>query len=190
GSTSTTGATSTTVTAAPAPASATPTVKKPRKLCAQKPAADGKKLADVKFGHVEATGESPGPDALVTGKGRWTWINLWAGWCGPCKEEMPMLAQWAVALKDKLRFEFVSVDEDERLAVRFLNAQPANGLRASHHLAEGDAKKTWLDSAGIGEITKLPMHVLVDPEGAIRCVITGEVDPGDLDQVKALVGAN
>ena len=33
------------------------------------------------------------------------------------------------------------------------------------------------------------MHVLVDPEGAIRCVITGEVGAEDLAQVKTLVGA-
>jgi len=167
-----------------------PIVRKPRKLCTQKPAMDGKPLAEVKFGHVEATGETALGDALETGKGLWTWVNLWAGWCGPCKEEMPMLRQWESLLKTKLRVDFVSVDEDPRLSVRFLNTQPAGGLRATHHLAEGDAKKQWLESAGIGEISKLPMHILVDPEGAIRCVITGEVDAADFDQVKAFIGAN
>jgi thiol-disulfide isomerase/thioredoxin len=172
-----------------APAATASTPKKPRKLCASPPKNDGKKLADVAFGHVEATGAKPTEGSLVVGGGKWTWVNLWAGWCGPCKEEMPMLKGWGDALKERLRFEFVSVDEDERLALRFLNAQPETGLRASRHLAEGDAKKEWLESAGIGEITKLPMHVLVDPEGAIRCVITGEVGPEDLAQVKGIVGA-
>ncbi len=178
-------------TSAPPPrASATASApKKPRKLCASAPKNDGKKLAEVELGHVEAPGAKATTGTLELGGGKWTWVNLWAGWCGPCKEEMPMLKAWGDALKDRLRFEFVSVDEDERLAVRFLNAQPEAGLRASHHLAEGEAKKTWLESAGIGEITKLPMHVLVDPEGAIRCVITGEVGAEDLAQVKTLVGA-
>lgn len=43
-----------------------------------------------------------------------TLVNVWASWCGPCKEEFPML----IALREKLRKRgvdvlFVSVDEPE-----------------------------------------------------------------------------
>jgi thiol-disulfide isomerase/thioredoxin len=43
-----------------------------------------------------------------------TLVNVWASWCGPCKEEFPML----ITLRDKLRKRgievlFVSVDEVE-----------------------------------------------------------------------------
>ena len=47
-------------------------------------------------------------------KAKGTLVNVWASWCGPCKEEFPML----VALRKKLaprgiELLFVSVDEEE-----------------------------------------------------------------------------
>lgn len=164
--------------------------KKARTVCTTPPKADGKKLADVALGHVEAEGETALDGPLVTGGGKWTWVNLWAGWCGPCKEEMPMFKTWEAQLGGALRFEFLSVDDDERLAVRFLNAQPKDGVRASRHAAKLEDRKKWLESAGLDSIEVLPIHVLVDKKGLIRCVIKGAVDAADFPRIEALVKRN
>lgn len=43
-----------------------------------------------------------------------TLVNAWASWCGPCREEMPMLAQLALNLApDGVHVLLVSVDEPE-----------------------------------------------------------------------------
>lgn len=37
-------------------------------------------------------------------------VNVWATWCGPCVEEMPMLIDVAKALEGKVRLVLVSTD--------------------------------------------------------------------------------
>jgi thiol-disulfide isomerase/thioredoxin len=176
----------------PAPAATTAKVKAssapraPRKLCERPPAADGKQLADVAVGTIAADGESSLPDRIETG-GRWTWVNLWAGWCGPCKEEMPVLRAWEERLGGLLRVAFVSIDDDERLSKRFLDGQPKGGVRRSYHLGELETRKKWLSAIGLEEVSTLPVHVLVDPEGAVRCVIKGAIEPQDLPGVEAFL---
>ena len=128
------------------------------------------------------------PDKLPTGDGSWTWVNLWAGWCGPCKEEMPMLAGWHLKLREAgtpVRFTFVSLDDDERETRRFLASQPA--VKQSYRLVEGDGRRKWLSTLSLPESPELPLHALFDAAGKLRCVITGAVHEADLERVKQLV---
>ncbi|WP_020406672.1 TlpA family protein disulfide reductase [Hahella ganghwensis] len=55
-------------------------------------------------------------------KGQVVMINFWASWCGPCRQEMPLMQE----IYDKYKkFGFtimaVNVDEDPSLADEFLN---------------------------------------------------------------------
>ncbi len=176
-----------------APVATTPTAAKsaapraPRKVCTRPPAGDGKPLADVAMGRIEASGSPALSSKIPTGEGKWTWVNLWAAWCGPCKEEMPVLKAWESRLGDLLRVAFVSIDDDERLSRRFLDSQPQGGVRASYHLGELEARKAWLDAIALGELSKLPVHVLVDPQGVVRCVIDGAIETQDLPAIEAFL---
>jgi thiol-disulfide isomerase/thioredoxin len=51
-------------------------------------------------------------------------VNMWATWCGPCREEFPEIVKLAKEYRDRgLRVVFVSWDDDEAVAQRFLAQQ-------------------------------------------------------------------
>lgn len=152
-----------------------------RTLCGLKPAKLGEKLPDQKLGRVGPKSDSL-PEALQTGGGKWTWVNLWAGWCKPCKEEMPLLLDWEKKLSSGLRVAFVSIDDDLRLSEPFLGTLD----RPSYHLA-AEEREAWLEDVGLGQNTKLPTHILFDPAGTIRCVVKGAIEPTDYAELEALV---
>jgi thiol-disulfide isomerase/thioredoxin len=178
-------------TATPAPpkaASAAPAAA-PRRLCADASETAGKALSAMKLDRLEAAGAAPLGEKPAGG-GRWLWVNLWAAWCGPCKEEIPRLRTWEAKLASlgtPVALAFVSLDDDERQARRFLESQPAGGLRASWWLPEGARRAAWLEALKVSDPPQLPMHFFFDPRGALRCQVAGAVDEGDFEQVRALV---
>jgi thiol-disulfide isomerase/thioredoxin len=138
-----------------------------------------------------AEGATAPPTPLPLGVGKWVWVNLWAAWCGPCKEEMPRLVGW----QDKLRaagvlvdLAFVSMDDDARQMQRFLEAQPQGGVRSTYWLPEGE-RGGWLGSIGLKESAQLPVQILVAPSGQVACVIEGAVEDRDYPAVAAFMGA-
>jgi thiol-disulfide isomerase/thioredoxin len=163
----------------------------PRKLCAGDGNAHGRIVPKTPPAHVEATGAPPLPPGVPLAHAGWTWINFWAAWCAPCKEEMPRLLAWQNRLAKAsipLRVAFVSLDDDERQIEGFLAQQPADGVRASYWLADGPARTAWLSSLKMKSSPELPEHALVDPTGHVRCFIEGAIEEGDYDEIAALVG--
>jgi thiol-disulfide isomerase/thioredoxin len=159
----------------------------PRKLCQDGPARTAPK------GTLQ-TAQAPGaqaPGALAFGVGKWVWVNLWAAWCGPCKEEMPRLVNFQSRLRTSgvmIDLAFVSLDDDERQLQRFLEGQPDKGVRASYWLPEAN-RKGWLGSLGVKETPELPVHALVNPQGQVACVIQGAVEESDYPAIASIVGA-
>ncbi|MEJ7731405.1 MAG: thioredoxin-like domain-containing protein [Polyangiaceae bacterium] len=131
----------------------------------------------------------PPPEATIPfGAGKWIWINLWAAWCGPCKEEMPRLLAWREKLRQSgvlVDMAFVSVDDDERQLARFLETQPATGVRASYWLPEGTTRTSWLAALGVKESPELPVQALVSPSGQVACVVQGAVEERDYPALAA-----
>jgi thiol-disulfide isomerase/thioredoxin len=62
---------------------------------------------------ITLTARDGSPRPLAAFAGKPTVVNLWASWCGPCREEMPMLAQ---AQRAHPELNFVFVDEGEASA--------------------------------------------------------------------------
>lgn len=46
-------------------------------------------------------------------------VDFWAPWCGPCRNQAPILAQFAEQYAGKVKACKVNVDENETLARRF-----------------------------------------------------------------------
>jgi len=92
-------------------------------------------------------------------KGQVVYLNFWATWCIPCKEEMPALNTLSKELAGKVRFLAFDADENEGQA---LMAQYGRDLGLSLPLVwdEGKASRTYL-------VTGLPMSLVIDRNGTI-----------------------
>jgi thiol-disulfide isomerase/thioredoxin len=173
--------------AAPAPA---PTTAAPRKLCDGQLGKPGRDLTKKPLARKAAPGARNLSATLSSGK--WLWINLWAAWCAPCKEEMPRLTAFSSRLAQAghdVTLAFVSLDDDERQLEQFL-AAPGEGLvHATYWLRDGRERDDWLGAMGLPKAPDLPVQLLVDPRGKIRCTVHGAIEDGDFAEIAAAFAA-
>jgi thiol-disulfide isomerase/thioredoxin len=179
--------------APPTPVASTPAHAAPprtRKLCDGDGNARGRTIPKLTLAHVEAPGAPPLEGAFPPARGKWTWVNFWAAWCGPCKEEMPRLAAWRAKLAQAgadMRFLFVSVDDDARQLREFLEHQPEDGVRSSLWLPDGPNRTSLLAGLKMKSEPQLPEQALIDPTGKVRCFVEGAVEDGDYAEIAAIV---
>ena len=141
----------------------------------------------VKLDVIDASTPTMGESNLETG-GTWTWVNVWAGWCAPCRAEIPLLMRFRDRLAKEgtpARVTFVSIDDDDREARKFI---VDSGMKESLYLGNAKNRTAFLSALGVGDATSLPMQVFIDPKGSIRCVAQGEVNEADYAEIAALVG--
>jgi thiol-disulfide isomerase/thioredoxin len=163
--------------------------KPPRALCAGQMSGAGRAAPKKPLSQSIAAGVAALPEALPIGGG-YTWVNFWAAWCAPCKEEIPRLLHFQAELakvSPGFQLAFVSLDDDERQLTGFLASQPPSGLRRSYWLKEGKEREEWLKAAGLENDPELPFHLLFDATGKLRCVVKGAVEDSDLVSLKALL---
>ena len=99
-------------------------------------------------------------------KGKVVLVDIWASWCAPCMEEMPLLDDMAGRLKKKgIEIIAVSVDEDKDSAQTFLSSRPSWSLTVAH-----DPKGKLPE---VLQPSKMPSSYVVDAEGIIRYVNEG-----------------
>jgi thiol-disulfide isomerase/thioredoxin len=167
--------------AAPSP------MRAPGQLCAGQLAKPGRDLPKKPLARKSAQGARTLPAAISPG--HWTWINLWAAWCAPCKEELPRLVRFAgrtAQLGHPLELLLLSLDDDERQLEQFLAQQPSDATRSTYWLREGRERDDWLLATGLPRDPGLPMQVLVDPRGKVRCVVNGAIEDGDFAELASL----
>jgi len=103
-------------------------------------------------------------------KGQVVMVNFWATWCGPCRQEMPLLAQLQ-AKYEPLGFTIlgVNVEPDSAAAVNWLK-----GLAVDFPILF-DRKNAVASSFGV---EGMPSSVFIDRAGNVRYVHRG-YKPGD-----------
>lgn len=141
-------------------------------------------------GQILSAAGAPAPRPIDPAADRWTWINLWAAWCIPCREEMPLLRAWLPRLRaDGVDVELglISLDDDERQLQQFLERATGDLPRASLWMPGGAERVRWLKAAGLRDNPGLPVQILLRPGGALGCIIQGAVEPGDYDAVRQVM---
>jgi thiol-disulfide isomerase/thioredoxin len=117
----------------------------------------------------------------------WVWLNLWATWCKPCLREMPLLTSWREQLRSdgvSLDLWFLSVDEEEADLAKFLRANPKVAPAPSLRASSPAALETWLKRYLPDPSTPIPIHMLIAPGGAVRCIRTGSLQESDYALVR------
>lgn len=116
------------------------------------------------------------------------WINVWATWCKPCIEEMPLLVKWRPVLSKKnMKIDFLSVDKSEADVQRFLQSHAE--LRGTVRIQDLQLLPAWLKSVGLDEHATIPVHVLTDPQGRVICGRAGGVEEKDWPVITAHLGS-
>lgn len=180
----------TTAAAPVTPVATSAAPKPPRALCAGQMGSPGRAAPKKPISQSAASGEPALPEALTLGGG-FTWVNFWAAWCAPCKEEIPRLNRFEQELAKAspgFKLVYITLDDDERQLTAFLAGQPASGgLRRTYWLKEGKEREDWLKAAGLDADPELPFHLLFDAKGKLRCVVKGALEDSDFPALKALV---
>ena len=120
--------------------------------------------------------------SLAQYKGNVVMINFWASWCGPCRQEMPLLES-IYKKYNKMGFTMigVNVEPDSNAANEWLKATPVS----FQILYDRDSKVSKLyDVAG------MPSTVIIDRSGKLRVLHRG-YKAGDeneyLDSIRTLI---
>ena len=109
-------------------------------------------------------------------------INFWATWCGPCRQEMPLLDELYTRYQ-RVGFNLlgVNIDDDSRRAMKMIEE-----LGVSFPVLF-DARK---EVSKLYSVEAMPVTVLVDREGNVRHVHNG-YKPGYeekyQDQIRSLL---
>jgi thiol-disulfide isomerase/thioredoxin len=117
-----------------------------------------------------------GKRRLAEWDGKLVLVNFWASWCGPCREEMPLLDAKRTELATR-GFEVVGIAIDEVDSVRdFLKDRPVQYpiLLAD---ADEDASIRYGDTRGV-----LPYSVLIGRDGRILAQRAGNFTQGSLER--------
>jgi thiol-disulfide isomerase/thioredoxin len=134
------------------------------------------------FQWPELTEAAPSPAA------RYRWVNVWATWCKPCVEELPLLTRtfdaWKKAGQD-VTLTLVSVDADAAAAKSFIAARP--GTPASLQLKDANKASDWLSQIGLASGASIPVHSVVDQKGNLLCARSGGVTEAHLERFKQVL---
>ena len=96
-------------------------------------------------------------------KGKFTYIDVWATWCGPCKKEIPFMAQLVEKFKgnDKVMFLSISIDEDVKAWKAMIEKDQPQWPQ--YNINKDTAKQFSADWG----ITGIPRFIMIDKNGNI-----------------------
>ena len=118
-----------------------------------------------------------GQKSLEDYRGEWVLLNVWASWCGPCREESPALEQFETANRGDIAVVGVDTRDLTDDALRFLDKY---GI-GYDQLRDADGR--YADEL---KTTGVPESFLVDPDGNLAAQRKGPFRSlGDIERFAA-----
>lgn len=149
---------------------------------AQPPVAS--EVATVRVGEpapaLAGTALDGSPLSLADYRGRPVILNFWASWCGPCKDEFPLLKQALAAHEaDGLAIVGVLFKDEPGAAAAFVASQGAGWPTVTD--PDGAAATAW-------KVVAPPQTYFIDRSGVVRERQIGEVrDRAELERLLATI---
>ena len=113
------------------------------------------------FNYENAKG---GTTSLESLKGKYVYVDVWATWCGPCRQQIPFLKQIEEKYHGK-KIEFVSISVDKAADhekwKKMVTDQALGGIQL---FADKDWSSAFVTAYGINSI---PRFILIGPDGKI-----------------------
>ncbi|MEJ5049326.1 TlpA disulfide reductase family protein [Chryseobacterium culicis] len=106
-------------------------------------------------------------------KGGITVVNVWATWCQPCVQEIPVFQKIA-AENNTVKFVFLSLDDDPKKLEMFLTKHPINDITFKNK-GYIEAIKTFLGGNGIMGYNVIPQTFIIK-DGKVVDKNTGGID--------------
>jgi peroxiredoxin len=105
-------------------------------------------------------------------------LNFWGSWCPPCRVETPEFQQVYTDVQgDGVRFVGINVKDDEQLADAFVQSK---GITfPSLYDPRGEVSLAFRDYPP----NAIPSTIVLDREGRVAAVYTGQVEVADLRTV-------
>jgi thiol-disulfide isomerase/thioredoxin len=133
----------------------------------------GQPAPESEFAVLRGTGTL----SLSSLRGKVVLLDFWASWCAPCQDELPLLDDMAVRLKDKgIQIVGLSIDESLADAEQFLTRKSAWSLTLGH-----DPEQKTADHF---KPPKMPTSYVIDRNGVVRQVNAG-FERADLEKIEA-----
>jgi cytochrome c biogenesis protein CcmG/thiol:disulfide interchange protein DsbE len=98
--------------------------------------------------------------ALKQYRGKVVFLNFWATWCGPCKEEMPSMDELYKQFKDK-EFVFLTISVD------YAGITPVRDFIEKHHYTFPVLIDPKCETLDLFEVKGIPTTFLIDKKGMI-----------------------
>ena len=113
------------------------------------------------FDYESAAG---GKVSLESLKGKYVYIDVWATWCGPCRQELPFLKQVEEKYREK-NIAFVSISTDaEKDHDKWKKFVADKDLQGIQLYADKSFDSEFIKAFGINSI---PRFILIDPSGKV-----------------------
>jgi thiol-disulfide isomerase/thioredoxin len=138
--------------------------------------------------------------SLAQLQGQVVFVNFWATWCPPCRDEMPSMIRLGKALADKhpgkFRMVAISVDDGWDPVKEYFASPPFGGAPAGVTVAldasATSARAYYCTARGFCPDIKFPETYIVDGKGKLVGYVVGPRDwsnPAAFEYLDRLIGS-
>ena len=138
--------------------------------------------------------------SLAALRGQVVFVNFWATWCPPCREEMPSMVRLGEELArrhpGKFKMLAISVDEGWEPVKEYFSAPPFFGAPSSLAVAlderQATARAYYCTARGFCPDLKFPETYIVDKAGKLVGYVVGPRDwshPAAREYLEQLIGS-